>query len=813
MYRKHISKILSCVEQTRPLLLFLILIPLWSGCQGELDEQELSALLQGDVTRGGALYDKWWQVAGVREGIEPGGSIQLSGGQTVLSSLPANNPMYMAMANGGSPSRSGSQTWRCKECHGWDYQGQSGAYGSGSHYTGFSGIYASRGKSFEELFKSIRDDHGYGQVFSDNDMVDMVKFIREGLIDTNGYIDLVTKLAKGNSGNGTSDYNGNCAACHGSDGQEINFKEGSYDSEFLADLALGNPWELMHKIRFGQPGGSMPTAADKGYLLSDVTDIMAYVQVLGSSDGELNGASVPRGGALWDNWWEINGASEPGATNSLYQDPTYNTAGGAKTGSATWRCKECHGWDYQGADGAYAAGSHATGIKGVLDAEEKTVAVLFESIKNGVFTGSDGTTVTDTQASHAFGGASLLSDADIYDLVRFIREGLCDAQDYISPATNIGEGSVVSGQGLFTSNCSVCHGSRGTTINFKISAPEDRTCTGLQYDGVQVEYVGGLARDNPWELMHKIRFGQPGSSEYDSGDPGHMPNMFDLGYTLAEVSNLVAFCQTISSSTDRGGTLWDKWWEIEDVAEPIEPGGSITDSTGAEVQSSLLASNAYYTGNACEVPDGSGGCTALNDRTGSQTWRCKECHGWDYKGVDGAYGSGSHQSGFAGVLIAQGDSDEDIYRAIACGTNTPDPANHAFLEIIGENGVRDLVNLIQESILDEDQFIDSADKTVLETYVAVSMPDRSRDAESVMGQIRFNMNCANCHGADGMAINFKAPSGVEYLGDLARGNPWELMHKILYGHSGSSPRMPMANEKYYTLDDVADIMLYSQQLP
>jgi len=30
-----------------------------------------------------------------------------------------------------------------------------------------------------------------------------------------------------------------------------------------------------------------------------------------------------------------------------------------------------------------------------------------------------------------------------------------------------------------------------------------------------------------------------------------------------------------------------------------------------------------------------------NTRSGKDTWRCKECHGWDYMGVDGAYGSGS----------------------------------------------------------------------------------------------------------------------------------------------------------------------------
>ena len=33
----------------------------------------------------------------------------------------------------------------------------------------------------------------------------------------------------------------------------------------------------------------------------------------------------------------------------------------------TWRCKECHGWDYRGAPGAYSIGSDFTGIMDVRD--------------------------------------------------------------------------------------------------------------------------------------------------------------------------------------------------------------------------------------------------------------------------------------------------------------------------------------------------------------------------------------------------------------------------------------------------------------
>ena len=72
-------------------------------------------------------------------------------------------------------------------------------------------------------------------------------------------------------------------------------------------------------------------------------------------------ADAARGGQLWDKWWAVNGGGEPTTTMPVYDDWS-----GTKSGSTTWRCKECHGWDYMGRDGAYASGSHYSGIAGVL---------------------------------------------------------------------------------------------------------------------------------------------------------------------------------------------------------------------------------------------------------------------------------------------------------------------------------------------------------------------------------------------------------------------------------------------------------------
>jgi hypothetical protein len=72
--------------------------------------------------------------------------------------------------------------------------------------------------------------------------------------------------------------------------------------------------------------------------------------------GDLSAAEhlvlITRGGLLYDKWYGALGKEAPKKTHPAY------TKAGKKKGSSTWRCKECHGWDYKGARGAYAKQRH-----------------------------------------------------------------------------------------------------------------------------------------------------------------------------------------------------------------------------------------------------------------------------------------------------------------------------------------------------------------------------------------------------------------------------------------------------------------------
>ncbi len=219
------------------------------------------AFLDADATRGGSMYDKWWAVAGLDAPID-------------------DHPFWSTQATN---TRSGADTWRCKECHGWDYKGVDGAYGSGSHMTGFAGLFDTT-ISAQEAFDAIKTDHGYdGSGLSDDDIWDLAKFVLEGQIDTDDILDANNAFI-GDVGNGQTLYddgvgaNVACAVCHGADGLTINFKTPP-DEEFIGGLADGNPWEFQHKVRFGHPGTGMPASFAVG-TNQDVADVGTYSQTL-----------------------------------------------------------------------------------------------------------------------------------------------------------------------------------------------------------------------------------------------------------------------------------------------------------------------------------------------------------------------------------------------------------------------------------------------------------------------------------------------------------------------------------------------------
>jgi len=217
------------------------------------------------VAAGGRLYDKWWEaVADVKA---PAG----------------NHPMWALQTTN---KRKGGDTWRCKECHGWDYKGKDGAYGKGSHSTGFPGVWdVAQKKSVGELVAILKGSanpkHDFSAVLKPADLTVAANFLKYGLVDASKYVDYATRKPIGGDASRGKSLFDLCAACHGPDGKKLNFGTDK-KPEYVGTVAIENPIEFLHKARVGQPGSNPPmlSALIVGWDMQKVVDVLTYAQTL-----------------------------------------------------------------------------------------------------------------------------------------------------------------------------------------------------------------------------------------------------------------------------------------------------------------------------------------------------------------------------------------------------------------------------------------------------------------------------------------------------------------------------------------------------
>ena len=236
-------------------------------------------------------------------------------------------------------------------------------------------------------------------------------------------------------------------------------------------------------------------------------------------------ASVAKGGILYDKFW---------ATEAAFNQSDPNVAVfNAK--SDFFRCKQCHGWDLLGANGSYINRGPKTSRPNVSAlnlyqlAKNKTPQELFDAMKktSGRRDVSYDLSTYDP-ASNSAGGdqmpnyAQILTDEQIWDLVKFMKEGAFDVSQLYDAVyegsyptgkatfTNVGkDGNAAAGKAYYAAKCSSCHGADG-----KAMLMEKMT-------------AGEFTRKKPNEVQHKVKYGQLGS-----GMTG------DFAITLAQMKDL-----------------------------------------------------------------------------------------------------------------------------------------------------------------------------------------------------------------------------------------------------------------------------------
>ena len=426
-------------------LLPLAMVLLLGAAGAGLAETDLAS-----IARGGRLYEDW------------GKEVSMVGARTYER----------------AGERSKGRPGRCVDCHGWDYRGKAGRTAAPR----MAGEIAGRQGGDKAGVKAVLADsrHGYSEFLKDRDIDDLANFVVAGQLDMDAAIDPVTARARGDARRGDVVFQTICANCHGNDGQQI------VEAPPLGDTARANPWRALHTLLNGHPSGNMPSLRVMGAPF--VQDMLAAAQGLPSRNLL---ASIVRGGRLYDTWYKENRSDAP---KSLH--PVWATTAGEIEPRTTWRCKECHGWDYRG-------------VTGRVDGRERSFPGV-ETLKVG-----DPARVIAALRDERHDLKGRLSERDLVDLGNFLVKGQTDMDRYIDRATKKARSDSAGYEAHFQTICAPCHGADGREIRM-------------------MQPVGRIANQDPWRALHGIVNGHPGEA---------MPALAAFPHELA--AGLLAYAQTL----------------------------------------------------------------------------------------------------------------------------------------------------------------------------------------------------------------------------------------------------------------------------
>ncbi|MDH5381637.1 MAG: c-type cytochrome [Cyclobacteriaceae bacterium] len=234
----------------------------------------------------------------------------------------------------------------------------------------------------------------------------------------------------------------------------------------------------------------------------------------------FNAADLVNGGRMYDKFW----ASE--TTFTTPSDPSVSLTDISSYGDF-YRCKACHAWEQKGTMESYIDRGPTTTRPNVSSFDlrasiaSSTIRQLFDAVKHDggaavdVARTADGTN-TSLGGDNMPDYGKILTDEQIWDLVKFLKNGTFDTSllyDIQTTGTyptgsrtfsNVGkDGNAVAGKAFYDTNCASCHGNNGR---------DDDQGAVLQINLNIGKSMGQFARDKPYELQHKARFGNLGST-------------------------------------------------------------------------------------------------------------------------------------------------------------------------------------------------------------------------------------------------------------------------------------------------------------
>jgi len=479
------------------------------------------------------------------------------------------------------------------------------------------------------------------------------------------------------------------------------------------------------------------------------------------------------GGLLYDKFWSADTGWNQGDPNlATFSDH-----------ADFFRCKQCHGWDLLGSQGAYisrapkATRPNVSALNLRATAAGMTAQQLFDALKSSTGRRSLNADLSayDPDTNSAVGDqmpdyGSFFSDAQLWDLVKFLKaEAINTDMLYDSVASgnyptgsmdfsNIGkDGDGENGHEIYEAKCEGCHGEDGAAF----------LVDGDEYT------IGSFVRAKPNEAQHKVKFGNPGS----------------------EMGSLVTALQDIKDLY-KALTDTEHYPDPEAVVEGPPEFDAANGITGGLMYDKFWAADAGW-------DQGDPNLSTFSDN--ADFFRCKQCHGWDLLGTAGAYISRAPKATRPNVSsVNLWDSINSMTpqqlfdalkspsgrRDLGADLSTYDPDTNSTVgdqmpdygSFMTDTDLWNLVKFLLTAAVDTSELYNSS-TTGAYPSGSINFSNIGLDGEAEHGDPIYAARCASCHGADGTAF---LVDGDEYtIGSFVRAKPNEAQHKVKFGNPGS----------------------------
>lgn len=197
-----------------------------------------------------------------------------------------------------------------------------------------------------------------------------------------------------------------------------------------------------------------------------------------------------------------------------------------------------------------------------------------------------------------------------------------------------------------------------------------------------------------------------------------------------------------------GGRLYDNWLKMTGAADP-----------GKNHKSWKPAPN--------------------NKQTGDTTWRCKSCHGWDYKGKDGQQKGTEDATETGGITKSAGADSAKIIAVLK-------DATHDFGSVMKDDAMNDLANFVSKGQVDMDALL-------------------AKGGDAAKGKGYFETICVGCHKLDGSYPKDMAMK----LGAKVNIAPQRALHNLINGN----PIGKMPSLRALDMQVALDLMAHLKTLP